>query len=172
MTNIDDDEDNPILDAMNDSDFVKAVVLDEAPAERSDVVVIPDSSHMVMPRGDFVDERDPAIIEREKTFEFVKNNIKDVIPTIAEAASDTLAIAKMLSSADHAAAGSSLLGQYLAAQKALIAVEKTQDDLRHRDMKGSNADAPTVQNQTLNVFAGTTAELQRIMKELKIGKDS
>lgn len=171
MTDPDDDLDeaNPILDALNDADFVQVQTgNDVVVPQADDIVVVPDSSNMPMPRGDFVDERDPAIRERDKNFDFAKNNIKDVMPTIAEAASDTLSIAKMLSSADHASAGAALLSSYLRAQQALVAIEKVQDDLRKRDAKG---DKPEVQNQTLNIFAGTTAELQRIMKEMKINKE-
>lgn len=159
------DENNPILDAMNDADLVSAQTGDLQPAANGNVTVIPESAPLAIV-GDFVDERDPEIIARDKSINFAKDNIKDMMPAIAEAASDTLSVAKMLSSADHASAGAALLGQYLKAQTALVTIEKIHDDMRKRDKKG---EVPQVQNQTLNVFAGTTADLQRIMKDLKIG---
>lgn len=136
-------------------------VLEDTPTQANAVVEA--SSKDVTLHASFIDERDPAIVDRDKNINFAKDNIKDMIPAIAEAASDTLSVAKILSSADHASAGAALLTGYLKAQQTLVQIEKVHDDLRHRDKKG---EAPQVQNQTLNVFAGTTAELQEIMKKI------
>ncbi len=164
--------DNPILDVLQEDDDVPTQANVAVPVQANDVTVIDRNLPITPPKVDWIDDRAPELVERDRNMQLAKNNIKDVMPTIADAASDTLAIAKMLSSADHAAAGSSLLGQYLAAQKALVAIEKAQDDMRHRDKKANPGEASPeggqqVTNQTLNVFAGTTTELLEILDQMK-----
>jgi hypothetical protein len=101
----------------------------------------------------------------DNDYEFARKNIRQLVATAAQAATEASLIASSSQLANAFVAASQVLKVALDANKDLMTISKQRVDIAMADGSGRKLDGSNVTNN--NLFVGTTADFIKMIKEKK-----
>lgn len=101
----------------------------------------------------------------DSDYEFARRNIRQLVATASQAATEASLIASSSQHANAFVAASQVLKVALDANKDLMTVSKQRVDIAMADGSGRKLDGSNVTNN--NLFVGTTADFIKMIKEKK-----
>jgi hypothetical protein len=105
----------------------------------------------------------------DQDFESARTNIHDMIDTASEAIKDLSTIAKQSQHPRAFEVLAKLIETSVKANKDLIEIQEKMKQINRLDGKDTGGSSKTINN---NLFVGSTAELQKLIKDMKDGKQS
>lgn len=111
---------------------------------------------------------DNPVEAREANLELAKRNIKDISPVLAEGIQNMIQFSQT-GVVDYVNSATALAKVFIAAQKTLADIEKIHHSIKTdgETPPPTNIEGDVVTNNNLNVFTGTTADLQKLVNKIK-----